>query len=223
MQGLGQDWSGTYTVTFMIYYASFLIYHSIKPIFWLGDVMVVACSHKIMAQVALDKQYPHKHIGYHCFVNGCHRFRRLLHPSSRHRIKAGHSSKTLIATNPNYMASHLWYNRGNIKSQVIYYHSGLLNFGGGHYNWIYLATEVVHCFGYNMDLAKHQVQYVLVGNGHIKQLKENKKIVLWNKSKTTNKLHGLSPRANYTDRATAASRRSGCQLLRIKCATWSAW
>jgi hypothetical protein len=38
-----------------------------------------------------------------------------------------------------------------------------------------------------------------------------------------NKLHGLSPRANYTDRATAASRRSGCQLLRIEGATWSAW
>jgi hypothetical protein len=40
---------------------------------------------------------------------------------------------------------------------------------------------------------------------------------------TNNKLHGLSPRANYTDRATAASRRSDCQLLRIKGATWSAW
>jgi hypothetical protein len=26
------------------------------------------------------------------------------------------------------------------------------------------------------------------------------------------KLHGLSPRANYTDRATAACRRSNCQL-----------
>jgi hypothetical protein len=37
-----------------------------------------------------------------------------------------------------------------------------------------------------------------------------------------NKLHGLSPRANYTDRATAACRRSGCQLLRTKGATWSA-
>jgi hypothetical protein len=36
-------------------------------------------------------------------------------------------------------------------------------------------------------------------------------------------LHGLSPRANYTDRATAACRRSGCQLLRIEGATWSAW
>jgi hypothetical protein len=36
------------------------------------------------------------------------------------------------------------------------------------------------------------------------------------------KLHGLSPRANYTDRATAVSRPSDCQLLRIKGATWSA-
>jgi hypothetical protein len=36
-------------------------------------------------------------------------------------------------------------------------------------------------------------------------------------------LHGLSPRANYTDRATAACRRSDCQLVRIEGATWSAW
>jgi hypothetical protein len=36
------------------------------------------------------------------------------------------------------------------------------------------------------------------------------------------KLHGLSPRANYTDRATAACRRSHCQLLRIEGAMWSA-
>jgi hypothetical protein len=37
------------------------------------------------------------------------------------------------------------------------------------------------------------------------------------------KIHGLSPRVNYTDRETAACRRSDCQLLRIKGATWSAW
>jgi hypothetical protein len=37
------------------------------------------------------------------------------------------------------------------------------------------------------------------------------------------KLHGLSPRANYTDRATAACRRNDCQPLRIEGATWSAW
>jgi hypothetical protein len=36
-------------------------------------------------------------------------------------------------------------------------------------------------------------------------------------------LHGLSPRANYTDWATATCRRSDCQLLRIEGATWSAW
>jgi hypothetical protein len=42
------------------------------------------------------------------------------------------------------------------------------------------------------------------------------------KPKTNNKLHGLSPRANYTHRATAACRRSDCQLLRIEDATWSA-
>jgi hypothetical protein len=42
------------------------------------------------------------------------------------------------------------------------------------------------------------------------------KLHFLSKKQKTNKLHGLSPRANYTDRATAASRRSGCQLLRIK-------
>jgi hypothetical protein len=36
------------------------------------------------------------------------------------------------------------------------------------------------------------------------------------------KLHGLSPRATYTDRATAACRRSDCQLVLIEGATWSA-
>jgi hypothetical protein len=41
--------------------------------------------------------------------------------------------------------------------------------------------------------------------------------------KKKKKTHGLSPRANYTDRATAACRRSDCQLLRIEGATWSAW
>jgi hypothetical protein len=34
------------------------------------------------------------------------------------------------------------------------------------------------------------------------------------------KLHGQSPRTNYTDRATAACQQSECQLLRIEGATW---
>jgi hypothetical protein len=37
------------------------------------------------------------------------------------------------------------------------------------------------------------------------------------------KLHGLSSRTKYTDRATASCRRSDCQLLRIEGATWWAW
>jgi hypothetical protein len=36
------------------------------------------------------------------------------------------------------------------------------------------------------------------------------------------KLHGLSPRANYTDRATAVCRKGDCQLLLIEGSTWSA-
>jgi hypothetical protein len=41
--------------------------------------------------------------------------------------------------------------------------------------------------------------------------------------KTKTKLHGLSPRVNYTDWATAACWRSDCQLVRLGGATWSAW
>jgi hypothetical protein len=37
------------------------------------------------------------------------------------------------------------------------------------------------------------------------------------------KLRGLSPRANYTERETAACRQSYCQLLRLDGATWSKW
>jgi hypothetical protein len=44
----------------------------------------------------------------------------------------------------------------------------------------------------------------------------------YNVHKLKKKLHGPSPRANYTDLATAACRRSDFQLLRIEGATWSA-
>jgi hypothetical protein len=37
-----------------------------------------------------------------------------------------------------------------------------------------------------------------------------------------NKLHGLSPQANYANRATAAFRQSSCQLLQIEGVAWSA-
>jgi hypothetical protein len=42
-------------------------------------------------------------------------------------------------------------------------------------------------------------------------------------SNLKNKLRGLSPRANYTERVTAACRWNWCQLLRIEGPTWSAW
>jgi hypothetical protein len=42
-------------------------------------------------------------------------------------------------------------------------------------------------------------------------------------ARKTKQLRGLSQRAKYTDRATAACRRSLCQPLRIEGATWSAW
>jgi hypothetical protein len=48
-------------------------------------------------------------------------------------------------------------------------------------------------------------EYILV---YILILDENYRSIL---KKT--KLHGLSPRANYTDRATATCRRSDCQLF----------
>jgi hypothetical protein len=49
-----------------------------------------------------------------------------------------------------------------------------------------------------------------------------KQIILSATHKKT-KLRGLSPRANYTDRAIAAFRRSYWQFFRIGGATWSAW
>jgi hypothetical protein len=58
-----------------------------------------------------------------------------------------------------------------------------------------------------------QVMVILIYQQH-------KHIDLIVTSKKT-KLHGLSPQANYTDRATAACRRSDYQLLRIEGATWS--
>jgi hypothetical protein len=49
----------------------------------------------------------------------------------------------------------------------------------------------------------------------------NKIIKLKLKKKTT-KLRGFSLQTNYTGRATAACRRSCCQLLRIEGVAWSA-
>jgi hypothetical protein len=58
-----------------------------------------------------------------------------------------------------------------------------------------------------------------VGNRYLQTLLPTYYIVELKKKN----LRGLSPRANYTDRATAACRRSDCQLVRIEGARWSGW
>jgi hypothetical protein len=64
----------------------------------------------------------------------------------------------------------------------------------------------------------HLIRYV---RNETKMKRQRKKQGIKAKQ-TKKKLHGLSPRANYTDRATAACRRSDCKLLRIEGPTWSA-
>jgi hypothetical protein len=81
-------------------------------------------------------------------------------------------------------------------------------------NWVFLQKEI---------------SYIKVRNRcHANQSKEEVKKKLSSpqtqrvKKKLKTKLHGRSPQANYTDRATAACRRSYCQLVRKEGATWSA-
>jgi hypothetical protein len=73
-------------------------------------------------------------------------------------------------------------------------------------------------------MAVNSVSQIISGksqNGYLKEVHiSSYGSIKFSISKT--KLHGLSPEANYTDRATAACRRSDCQLLRIEGATWSA-
>jgi hypothetical protein len=63
---------------------------------------------------------------------------------------------------------------------------------------------------------QHENKYriIIIGN-HYFHLTQNLKSLLIN-------LRGFSPQANYTNRATAACRRSYCQLLWTKGVTWSA-
>jgi hypothetical protein len=49
-----------------------------------------------------------------------------------------------------------------------------------------------------------------------------KRSVIWDMMLCKPKLRGFSPQGNYTDRATAACRRSSCQLFRIEGVAWSA-
>jgi hypothetical protein len=88
-----------------------------------------------------------------------------------------------------------------------------------------LITKQFYILEYNAALSiKSQLMYqrdVSPPSSGLQNKTNKKPQNLWHEKK--NKLHGLSLRENYTDRATAACRRSDCQLLRIEGATWSAW
>jgi hypothetical protein len=70
-----------------------------------------------------------------------------------------------------------------------------------------LTADLQVCSGNVTKLLKAKRAY---GTFTSNQRRENRGKYL------TNKLRGLSPLANYTNRATAACRRSSCQLLRIE-------
>jgi hypothetical protein len=75
------------------------------------------------------------------------------------------------------------------------------------------------------DNAEEAMEVEMDGEQHgvnLEELNPAAKLTRNGTKKREKKLHGLSPRANYTDRETAACRRSDCQLLRIKGATCSA-
>jgi hypothetical protein len=69
-----------------------------------------------------------------------------------------------------------------------------------------------------------KVQHLLEGTSSQAVIRASGKTNAPKRAKVTKlktKLHGLCPRANYTDRATAACWQSDCQLLRIEGAMWS--
>jgi hypothetical protein len=91
-----------------------------------------------------------------------------------------------------------------------------------------MASEVETIIREERNTSKSSGFWYIEGNGNntnvlqvrIHSATECRSIILWRKKK---QLRGLSPRANYTDRATVACWWSYCQLLRIKGATRSAW
>jgi hypothetical protein len=91
-----------------------------------------------------------------------------------------------------------------------------------------IRTDCTQLVGHVKSLIVTRIQSRLVETHSLMRFNGPGNRRWWNnrdsyiKSKNKNKLHGLSPRANYTDRATVACRRSDCQLLRIKGGTWSA-
>jgi hypothetical protein len=79
-------------------------------------------------------------------------------------------------------------------------------------------------FGFHEMLGNYRVAQHLVASRVVLSSMELVSLIFnLISSEKNSKLHGLTPRSNCADRATAACGRSDCQLLRIEGATWSAW
>jgi hypothetical protein len=81
----------------------------------------------------------------------------------------------------------------------------------------------MHCQTPVVELEDHHSHLIYAQPNKLKKLCLHIVYVpLWyTRRNVIKKLHGLSLRANYTDRATAACRQSDYQLLRIEGVTWS--
>jgi hypothetical protein len=89
-----------------------------------------------------------------------------------------------------------------------------------HYTVTLLLNQITFTVKHNTEVTNNNIILVLF------RLNEEPLLIVivngFSKEISKTKLHSLSPRANYTDRATAACRRSDCQRLLIDGATWSA-
>jgi hypothetical protein len=89
-------------------------------------------------------------------------------------------------------------------------------------NYWHLKPRCIKCAGDHFTNQCHRKDLLISDVSSVVEIFLRITRGIWSKLKTKTKLHGLSPRANYTDRATAACRRSDCQLVRLEGATWSA-
>jgi hypothetical protein len=107
-------------------------------------------------------------------------------------------------------------NRNFKKKKILWSNVPYLGSTPRHTDWLTVSRNVTLTLTLSEKSCFYAFQVVRVlgyrsgGPGYIPSTKKTK-------------LHGLSPRANYTDRATAACRRTDCQLSRIEDATWSVW
>jgi hypothetical protein len=86
--------------------------------------------------------------------------------------------------------------------------------------YTYVPGLVVQQFCCQLRVAPTGTHYGIHGASTLLQYTSRRSVSFTRRppftKKQTNKLYGLSPRANYTDRATAACRRSDCQIFADK-------